>query len=248
MNKTNYLKFMGYRYWKATQGADQTIALAKDDTATNAAALNFGEFALLGTAGTDVKIVITDFDGSGLRGASIGTTTDYYTGATFNDTSGVGTPVAGEATLLPAGGYAIHATSGVITIEASGGTGGDGYDLAAGDIAEVWSYYGVGAGSGHQHDGLVVPATSITGIDPLSATNTRISFKSSLGTQVDDNVVLIHGSGKYKEVCKMIEAACNAHPHGGQLITITDVQNAPSLPLVDQFDLGVIGCTINYAA
>ena len=25
MNKTNYLKFMGYRYFKVTQGADQTV-------------------------------------------------------------------------------------------------------------------------------------------------------------------------------------------------------------------------------
>ena len=248
MNKTNYLKFMGYRYWKNTQGADQTLALAKDDTATNAAALNFGEFALLGTDGTDLLVVITDNDGSGVRVANTATT-NYKTGATFDSATNV---TAGDVTLIPSGGYSVHATSGVITIEASGGTGGDGYDLASGDIAEVWSYYGAGTGSGHQHDGLVVPATNLTGIDPLSAVCTRISFKSVLGTQVDDNVVLIHGSGKYKDVCRMMEAACNAHPHGGQLITVADVGTAltsgPSLPLVDQFDLGIIGVSINYAA
>ena len=250
MNKTNYLRFMGYRYTKITQGADQTVQLAKADTATNAAALNFGEFALLGTDGTDVKVVVTAAGNAGTRGSAYTSANqyDYYTGAVFNDVTGEGTAAAGEATELITGGYAIGDTNGIITIEAYNGTGNDGYTLAAGDIVEVWAYYNVGTGSGHQHDGLVVPTTGLTGIDPLSDTNTRISFKSALGTQVDDNVVLIHDAGKYKDVCKMIEAACNAHPHGGQLITITDVANSPSLPIVDQFGLGIIGCSINYAS
>lgn len=247
MNKTNYLKFMGYRYFKVTQGADQTVQLAKDDTKTNAAALNFGEFALLGTTGADIQVVVTAAAAAGLRGANTATT-DFYTGADLTNTTGTLTPAAGESVLIPSGGYAVGATNGVITIEASGGTGGDGYDLAANDIVEVYAYYNAGTGSGHQHDGLVVPATSLTGIDPISDVTTRISFKSALGTQVDDTVLLIHGSGKYKDVCKMIAAACNAHPHGGQLITICDVYNGPSLPLVDQFDLGVIGTNIYYAA
>jgi len=244
MNKTNYLKFMGYRYFKITQGADQTVQLAKDDTKTNAAALNFGEFALLGTDGTDIQVVVTAAAAAGTRGANTATT-DFYSGETFDSAT---TVAAGEATLIPSGGYAVGATNGIITIEASGGTGGDGYDLASGDIVEVYAYYNAGTGSGHQHDGLVVPATSLTGIDPISDVTTRISFKSALGTQVDDTVLLIHGADKYKDVCKMMAAACNAHPHGGQLITICDVYNSPSLPLVDQFDLGVIGTNIYYAA
>ena len=105
MNKTNYLKFMGYRYWKATQGADQTIALAKDDTATNAAALNFGEFALLGTDGTDLLVVITDNDGSGVRGANTATT-DWETGATFASATNV---AAGDVTLV-GGFYSVEST------------------------------------------------------------------------------------------------------------------------------------------
>ena len=96
-------------------------------------------------------------------------------------------------------------------------------------------------------DGIVVPAANYLGADPISATTTRLSFKSLTGTAVDDDILLTHGSGKYKAVCEMMQAAINAGSVGrGQTIVVTDVKNG-IVPFSGQFDLGVTECHITNA-
>ena len=62
------------------------------------------------------------------------------------------------------------------------------------------------------------------------------------GTQADDHVLLVHGSGKFKAVCEMMEAALNAD-YKGTPIVITDVAN-DIVPFSGQFDLGITACQI----
>ena len=119
-------------------------------------------------------------------------------------------------------------------------------DIKENDVVKVISYLGAGdadtkvipfhsvtnATNTHEAstafteaDGIVVPAANYLGADPLSATATRLSFKSLTGTAVDDDILLTHSTGKFKDVCKMMEAAINAdHTHAP--IVITDVANS----------------------
>ena len=44
-----------------------------------------------------------------------------------------------------------------------------------------------------------LPASSFTGIDPIASEQTRISFKALTGNKADDDILLTHDSGKFKE-------------------------------------------------
>ena len=48
------------------------------------------------------------------------------------------------------------------------------------------------------------PASSFLGLDAISATTTRLSFKARGCTLVDDNIIVTHVSGKHKEVAELI--------------------------------------------
>ena len=49
------------------------------------------------------------------------------------------------------------------------------------------------------------PASSFIGLDPISNTTTRLSFKSRNNAGAgDDDVLLQHASGKHKEVAELI--------------------------------------------
>ena len=48
------------------------------------------------------------------------------------------------------------------------------------------------------------PASSFLGLDAISATTTRLSFKARGCTLVDDDVLVAHASGKHAEVAELI--------------------------------------------
>ena len=50
------------------------------------------------------------------------------------------------------------------------------------------------------------PASSFTGLDPISATTTRLSFKARNGTAVDDDVLITHGTGHHYKVAELISS------------------------------------------
>jgi len=52
--------------------------------------------------------------------------------------------------------------------------------------------------------GAMYPASSFTGFDPISATTTRLSFKSRNGEATDDDVLIKHASGKHHLVAEAI--------------------------------------------
>ena len=265
MNK-NFLRFMGYREHSfvvttnfvhdSGHGDANTINLA--NTADGS---GFGNIILPGTAGTDLIVTVT---ADGAEAAARGTqyTIDASTGATF-----AGNPedvASGDVTRIHSDDVAVHASDGTVTI--TGVSSAVGYNLNLGETVRIISYLGAGdtdnkvighhsvlnATNAHaastaftEADGIVVPAANYLGADPLSATATRLSFKSLAGTAVDDDIVLVHGSGKFKAVCEMMQAAINAD-HGHAPIVITDVANG-IVPFSGQFDLGITECQINNA-
>ena len=53
-------------------------------------------------------------------------------------------------------------------------------------------------------EGAMYPASSFLGLDAVSATTTRLSFKARGCTLVDDDVLVAHASGKHREVAQLI--------------------------------------------
>ena len=60
--------------------------------------------------------------------------------------------------------------------------------------------------------GAVYPASSFLGLDPISATTTRLSFKARNNTLVDDDVLIEHASGAHKEVAELIANTLEPSP------------------------------------
>ena len=259
----NFLRFMGFRKQTFTIAGNFVHDSGHGDANTcnlTDAADGFGNIVNPGTAGTDLIVTVTaDGAESGARGTQY--TLDANTGASFVAPANV---ASGEVTRIHSDDVSLHASDGTLTI--AGKSSAVGYDLNAGEIVTVYSYLGAGDTDnkvvpGHsvltgtnahaastaftENDGVVLPAANYLGADPISDTATRLSFKSMTGTAVDDNILLVHGSGKFKAVCEMMEAALNADYKGTPLV-ITDVANG-IVPFSGQFDLGITACQITLA-
>ena len=264
MNK-NFLRFMGYRYHEFVVTSDYVHDSGEAEAntvvlANTADGSGFGNIVNPGTDGTDLIVTVTA-DGAETSHRGSQYTIDASTGAAFAAAANV---AAGDVTRIHSDDISVHASDGTITIATV--SSAVGYNLSAGETVKVYSYLGAGdtdnkvvknhsvlnATNAHaastaytENDGIVVPAANYLGADPLSATATRLSFKSLSGTAVDDDIVLVHGSGKFKAVCEMMEAAINAK-HSHAPIVITDVANS-IVPFSGQFDLGITECQINNA-
>ena len=258
----NFLRFMGYRKMVVAVTANGAGASghAKANTVDLTLA-DFGNIILPGTAGTDLEVVI---EAKAATSAGRGTkyTHDDKTGGTF--TAAANTAI-GEFTRMASADLALHASNGTLTFTAQ--SGANGYDLKETDLVTVVSYLGAGdantgvggpdGGQGSaraianaastaftEADGILVPAANYLGADPISATTTRLSFKSLNGTAVDDDILLTHATGKFKAVCEMMQAAINAgSAKRGRPLVITDPRNA-IVPFSGQFDLGITECHI----
>ena len=54
------------------------------------------------------------------------------------------------------------------------------------------------------HEAAMYPASSFTGLDPISSTTTRLSFKAANGTAADDDVLISHSTGVHYLVAELI--------------------------------------------
>lgn len=270
MKNKNFLRFMGYQKQAHTVTANQAHGSGHGDvdeagplTVFDGSGDDFGAIALLGTAGTDIIVTVTavgnDADGRGTK-----YTKDALTGVTFAGFSGntdTHDVAAGDVTRLHSADVTV-ADSGA-TLEIAPVSSADGYDLVENDVVTVYSYFGAGdadtkviphvstttaavASTAYlESNGIIVPAANYLGADPISNTHTRLSFKSLSGTAVDDDIVLEHSSGKFKDVCMMMEAALNADRTGTPIV-ITDIANSIK-PFGGQFNLGLTKCIITNA-
>ena len=262
----NFLRFMGFRKQTFTVVANQVHdsgdPAAQKITLTDAAD-GFGNIVNPGTAATDLIVTVTaDGAETGHRGSQY--TIDANTGKTFAAAANV---AAGDVTRIHSDDLALHASNGTLTF--TGVSSAVGYNLSLGETVTVYSYLGAGdtensvvpyhsvvsETNAHaastaftENDGVIFPAANYLGADSISATATRLSFKSMAGTAADDDVLLIHGSGKFKAVCQMMEAAINAGAvkRGGTPIVVTDIKN-DIVPFSGQFDLGITACQITLA-
>ncbi len=69
----------------------------------------------------------------------------------------------------------------------------------------------------------VYPASTFTGIDPISATTTRISFKALAGTRADDDILVTHVTGKFKSIAQALANALS--DDSGELVVFMDEDN-----------------------
>jgi len=84
---------------------------------------------------------------------------------------------------------------------------------------DTYIYISKGAGADAAGDSVLYPAANFTGIDPISATTSRISFKALTGNAADDDILVTHESAKYKELCQALALALNTDK-GGTVIFI----------------------------
>jgi len=264
MNKNkNFLKFMGFRKQVLVVTAAQ--AGASGDPAANTVTLTAGDFGDIitpGTAVTDLEVVI-EHKAATTAGRGTKYTRDDVTGADFTSAANV---AIGEFTRMASADMTLHNSSGKLTFTAQ--SGADGIDLKEDDEVTVISYYGAGdsndgstnASNGRgsaaaianvastaftMADGVVLPAANYLGADSITTTKTRLSFKSLSGTAVDDDVLLHHTAGKFKDICRAVESAINGNAiKRGSIITMTDVFNSTT---IKGTDLGITECHISYA-
>ena len=88
-------------------------------------------------------------------------------------------------------------------------------------------YFAEGNGSNATGEACMFPASAFKGLDPISNTTTRLSFKARNNTAVDDDVLLTHTTGKHKEVAELIAALLAPSPvTRSKFIVVADEANS----------------------
>ena len=88
---------------------------------------------------------------------------------------------------------------------------------------ETYLYFAENLGADAAGDCAVYPASTFTGIDPISATTTRISFKALSGTAADDDILFTHVTGKFKSIAEALADALSDDSR--ELVIFADEDN-----------------------
>ena len=56
------------------------------------------------------------------------------------------------------------------------------------------------------------PASAFLGVDPISGTTSRVSFKARNNTAIDDDVLVEHASGKHVEFAALLASVLEPSP------------------------------------
>jgi len=91
------------------------------------------------------------------------------------------------------------------------------------NVKETYLYFAENESADGAGDCHVYPASTFTGIDPISNTTCDISFKALAGTTADDTMRLTHVAGKFKEVCEALALALS--DDNGELVVFADEDN-----------------------
>ena len=89
---------------------------------------------------------------------------------------------------------------------------------------ETYLYFAENLGADAAGDCCVYPASTFTGVDPVSDTTTRISFKAQAGTAADDDILVTHVTGKFKSIAEALADALS--DDNGELVIFADEDNA----------------------
>jgi len=104
--------------------------------------------------------------------------------------------------------------NGVLTLDAHGTTGG--YTLAASDTVTITFKQGL-------ETSFMYPVSAFKGLVATDTDTTSLHFASILGDGTDDVVAIEHAAGKFEDICKLINDACNAFPKDGRLVSVIDL-------------------------
>ena len=88
---------------------------------------------------------------------------------------------------------------------------------------ETYIYFAENLGGNAPGDCCVYPASTFTGIDPITVTRSRISFKALTGNAADDDIDVTHVTGKFKEICEALADALS--DDNGELVVFMDEDN-----------------------
>lgn len=105
-------------------------------------------------------------------------------------------------------------SNGVLTLDASGVAGG--YDLASSDTVTITFKQGL-------ETSFMYPVSALKGMVATDTDTTSLHFASILGDATDDIVTIEHAAGKFEDICKLMNDACNAFPRDGRLVTVIDL-------------------------
>ena len=89
---------------------------------------------------------------------------------------------------------------------------------------ETYLYFAENEDADAAGDCAVYPASTFTGIDPISDTVTDISFKALAGTAADDTIRFTHVTGKFRQVAEALADALS--DDSGELVIFADEDNA----------------------
>tara|TARA_R100001510_G_C7587956_1_gene158621 strand:+ start:123 stop:836 length:714 start_codon:yes stop_codon:yes gene_type:complete len=202
----NYLYFRKIRTVKSTHtqtGTQQamTAAFPAADIGVAANNDNLNEIA---------AISVTSLDGGGTGNASVlfDPTTIVPTLAYSTDARAVAT---GSVHWIEPSTQAY--ANGILTLDGDGTAGG--YTLDTGDIITVYWKTGL-------ETAFMYPVSALKGMVATDTDTTSLHFASIVGSATDDVVTIEHTAGKFEDVCKMLNDACNAYPKDGKLIKVID--------------------------
>ena len=88
---------------------------------------------------------------------------------------------------------------------------------------ETYLYFAENLGADAAGDCAVYPASTFTGIDPISDTTTRISFKALSGAAADDDILVTHVTGKFKQIAEALADALS--DDNAELVIFMDEDN-----------------------
>ena len=88
---------------------------------------------------------------------------------------------------------------------------------------ETYLYFGDNKGGNAAGDSVTYPASTYLGLDPISATTSRISFKALAGTAADDDILVTHVTGKFKQIAEALADALS--DDNGELVIFMDEDN-----------------------
>jgi hypothetical protein len=199
-----------YLYFRKLRPVTATATFSGSSNATNAFS-GVGVAANLDNINEIASIAITSSAGGGTGHASI----------LFETTAVLPAPTYSSTALAIATGSVHYVdpanqalSNGVITLDGHGTSGG--YTLASGDTVTITFKQGL-------ESSFMYPVSAFKGLVATDTDTTSLHFASILGDGTDDVVTIEHAAGKFEDICKLMNDACNAFPKEGKLISVIDL-------------------------
>ena len=199
-----------YLYFRKLRPVTATAAFSGSSNATDAFS-GVGVAANLDNINEIASIAITSAAGGGTGHASI----------LFETTAVLPAPVYSSTALSIATGSVHYVnpadqalSNGVLTLDGHGTTGG--YTLASSDTVTITFKQGL-------ETSFMYPVSALKGMVATDTDTTSLHFASILGDATDDVVTIEHAAGKFEDICKLMNDACNAFPRDGRLVTVIDL-------------------------